>query len=238
MPVVESARPKGTWYRFAGWLVRNLFFRNMGGLTVTGRENVPSTGPVLITSVHLSHLDPPLLGSVCPRQLRFMAKEELFKNPLLSALIRSLGAFPIRRGESDRAAIKLTLQWLEDNGTVLMFPEGQRGDGTTMGVFQSGAAMLAKRSGATVVPVGICGTHKILPRGGKGVRRAPVTVVFGRPFTYKETAVLDDDKQDRAAFNMELERRILLACADAGLTLRTADGELDQTTSHPIRTLS
>lgn len=208
----------------------------MGGLEVRGKENVPSTGPLIVASIHLSHLDPPLIGSVCPRQVRFMAKEELFKNPVFAWLIRSLGAFPIKRGTSDMNAIKLTLKWLEGGNTVLIFPEGQRGDGETMRAFQPGAAMLAKRSGAQVVPLGISGTETIMPKGGKGLKRARVTVVFGQPLLYSQFETTDDDKLNRQAFLDELAYRIQSACGDGGLQLKTGGEETPQTTSHQPQT--
>lgn len=208
---------KGLWYRFAGWLVREIVLRLTGGLKIQGSHNVPTEGPMLLASVHLSHLDPPLLGSICPRELRFMAKEELFKNVLLRSLIRSLGAFPVKRGTSDMAAIKLALQWLNESRAVLVFPEGQRGDGKALQHLQGGAHLLAKRSGATVVPVGISGTEKVMPRGGKGLRRARVTVVYGAPFR-----VLDLPDDSKETFSAELSKRLVECCSAAGLTLELA----------------
>ena len=211
---------KGTWFRIAGWVSRNIFYRPMGGLCVRGTENVPISGPLIVAAVHLSHLDPPLIGSTCPRQVRFMAKEELFRNPFLSALIKSLGAFPIKRGTSDMSAIKLTLKWLEDGNTVLVFPEGQRGDGVSLGALQPGTAMLAKKSGATIIPVGLSGPERVLSRGKGGLHRARVTVVFGKPFTYAEIAGSDEDKTVRQHFTEELAKRIADTCHEAGLDLR------------------
>lgn len=208
---------KGLWYRFAAWLVRTFVFPLAGGLTVIGKENVPKEGALVVASVHLSHLDPPLLGSTCPRELRFMAKEELFKNPLLGGLIKSLGAFPVKRGTSDMAAIKLAIQWLQEGRAVLVFPEGQRGDGTHLQPLQSGAHLLAKRSGAMIVPVGIAGTHKVMPRGSKGIHRARTTVVYGKPFLLSE--VPEDSKEAFANF---LGTRLVEACRAAGLELKLA----------------
>lgn len=205
---------KGLWYRFAGWLVRAIVFRLTGGLTIKDAHHVPSEGPMLLASVHLSHLDPPLLGSICPRELRFMAKEELFKNFLFGGLIRSLGAFPVKRGSSDMAAIKLALQWLKEGRAVLVFPEGQRGDGKELQPMQGGAHLLAKRSRAVVVPVGISGTEKVMPRGGKGLHRARVTVVYGTPFS---VADLPDDTKE--TFVAELSKRLIECCSSAGLKL-------------------
>ncbi|MCU0317696.1 MAG: 1-acyl-sn-glycerol-3-phosphate acyltransferase, partial [Fimbriimonadaceae bacterium] len=86
------------WYHFVKWFVRTVFFGLMGGVNSVGRENVPPKGRLIVASVHISHIDPPLIGSVFPRTLRFMAKQELFKFPL-GILLRSLLAFPVKRGE-------------------------------------------------------------------------------------------------------------------------------------------
>ncbi len=173
-------------------------------------------GPVLVAPVHMSMLDPPLLGCTSPRALRFMAKEELFRPPGLSHLIRSLGAFPVRRGENDTAAIRLALERLSLGEAVLVFPEGTRNDGRTMLPIQVGLAMLAKRTGATILPVGIAGTEKVLPKGASRPRRARVTVAYGHPFRYEDVAEGLTEREARKAFAAELGRRIQAACVEAG----------------------
>jgi len=219
------------WYWFAAWVARVLFFQSMGGCRVIGKENVPAEGPVIIAPVHVSHLDPPLVGSTCPRILRFMAKEELFRNPLLGALIRSLGAFPVKRGESDSAAIRRALQWLQDGDAVLVFPEGGRNDGTEMNRLLPGTAVLAKRSGAVIVPVGLGGTSSMFPRGSKRPKRGKTTVVYGRPFTYEE-ATPSDNREEFARF---LAERIAESCSEAGFEVRTSAEATVQNASRPSR---
>lgn len=208
-------RDGSLWYRFCRWVVTNLFLRPMGGLTVVGAENVPVDGPCLVAPVHLSHLDPPVVGCSCSRAISFMAKEELFRNPLFARLIRSLGAFPVNRGGNDTAAIRLAIDILKEGRTLLVFPEGTRGNGQSMGEIKSGIAMLAKRSGAPVVPVGIAGTHTMLAKKG-GLQRSHLTVVFGEPLIWSDFEAGTDPK---GCFTAELIRRLHRAQSDAGLAL-------------------
>ncbi|HWA83389.1 MAG TPA: lysophospholipid acyltransferase family protein, partial [Fimbriimonadaceae bacterium] len=174
---------------------------------------------------HVSNLDPPAVAcGTNKRQLAFMAKEELFKG-LFGKLIASLGAFPVRRGDSDTEAIRKALALLEQGRAVLVFPEGTRGDGKTMGPINRGVAMLAKRSGAMVLPVGVIGTHVIAPKGGKGLKRHRTILAYGEPFTYEQTSTGQSEKENRELFARELERRIIALCAAHGLQLKTAGSD-------------
>jgi 1-acyl-sn-glycerol-3-phosphate acyltransferase len=122
-----------------------LFFR----LEVVSPGLVPATGPVLLVSNHVSVLDPPFVGGAAPRPLYFMAKEELFRIPLLGRLIRALNARPVRRDGSDTRALKAALAQLEEGHALLVFPEGTRGEeGRPLREGKAGVGMLAvKRAG-------------------------------------------------------------------------------------------
>jgi len=213
------AKHNESWYRFVNWLVRTVYFGAItGGLESIGRENIPKTGAVIVAPVHLSHLDPPATGCAMPhRRLRFMAKEELFKG-IFGKIIASLGAFPVHRGEGDTEAIRKSIAMLEDGEALLVHPEGTRGDGVRMNPINKGVAMLAKRTGAPVVPVGIVGSHIAMPKGKKG-RRHRIKVIFGKPFTYAEVATGANDKEAKNAFTDVLAERIRALCADHGLPL-------------------
>ncbi len=204
------AKHNNGWYRFVNWLVRNFFFGfATGGLRVIGRENIPQTGPVIIAPLHISHLDPPATACAMPnRRLRFMAKEELFKG-IFGNLIAGLGAFPVHRGEGDTEAIRKSIEMLNAGEALLIHPEGTRGDGIRMLPINKGVAMLAKRTGAPVVPVGIFGSDIVMPRGKAKKRRHPIAISFGKPFTYTDVATGGNDRESREIFCQNLADRIL-----------------------------
>lgn len=212
---------RGTaWYRFIRALVRTLVYPALGGFRVLRREHEPLEGPIIVAPVHFSFLDPPIVACSMKRAITFMAKEELFKPFLFGPLIKSLGAFKVRRGSGDTEAIKLAIKLLKEGRAVLMFPEGTRGNGETLGQITAGAAMLAKRTGAKVLPVGIHGTYNVLPKGQSKPKRHRMVVAFGEPFTYADCEVEGDDKATREKFNQLLEDRLLEATRAAGLELK------------------
>lgn len=225
----------GLWYRFVRGLVRWAFFKPYTRLVVTGRENVPKSGPLIVAPVHLSHLDPPVTTVAMTRPIAFMAKKELFEVKVFGPLIKSLGAFPVKRGGGDLSAFKLALEILGDEKALLVFPEGSRGDGETMGEIQSGVALLAKRSGAQVLPVGISGTQHVLPKGASKPRRAKIKVHIGEPFDYASVS-MTNGKEDKNAFSKALQQRLLAACHQAGLDLKTAPEKTPQPESEMAQT--
>ncbi|HEV8310989.1 MAG TPA: lysophospholipid acyltransferase family protein [Methylomirabilota bacterium] len=149
-----------------------------------GSDNVPREGSVLLAANHVSLLDPPAVGAGAPRQLHFLAKAELFRIPLLGALIRRLNAHPVEREGADAGALRRALFLLREGKALLVFPEGTRGIEGTLGPGRAGAGMLAALSEAPVVPVYIRGTGHVLPRGGTRPRRVPITVAYGPPLRF------------------------------------------------------
>lgn len=160
------------FYDFSKIVVRSIA-RTLWRARVVGSENVPPSGPLILACNHLSYLDPPLLGSFCPRRIRYMAKKELFAVPILGAVIRALGAYAVDRRGGAAAAIKRSLQVLESGGAVGIFPEGTRNRRGEVPA-QTGVALLASLSQVPVVPACIRGTDRAL-------RLAPVDVAFGAP---------------------------------------------------------
>lgn len=157
-------------------------------LKVEGTENIPKEGPLVIACNHLSLLDPPVLGTAATRKVHFMAKEELFV-PVLGAIYKILGAFPVRRGGADRAAIKHGIEILESGQVLAIFPEGTRSKTGKLGKAQPGALMMASKAKATIVPACIIGTDykrhgRIWPK---------VTVRFGKPIPFPQDAVVSKE---------------------------------------------
>lgn len=155
----------------------------LGGLKVEGRENVPQTGPALLVPNHFSDIDPPLVWLALRRHCRFMAKSELFEMRLLGPFIRFMGAFPVRRNTADRTALRTAGEFLEAGEAVVLFPEGKLSETGELQPFLPGAALIALRTGAPVIPVGLLNTSEMLPYGAQIPRRSsrPVRVKFGPP---------------------------------------------------------
>lgn len=147
-----------------------------------------------------------------------MAKEELFRG-ILGGLINSLGAFPVKRGEGDTESIRRAMSLLESGEAVLIFPEGTRGDGKHLQPLNKGVAMMAKRTGALVMPVAVVGTHIAWPKGQKKIKRNKITVAYGQPRSYAELATDETGKESREQFSKRLAEEIIAVCLSNGLPL-------------------
>lgn len=141
---------------------------------VEGAENLPREGAVIVIANHQSYWDPVVLGTALRRRVYFMAKEELFRIPFFGTLIRVLGAFPVKREAYDRRALKVALEHLMRGHVVGIFPEGTRSPSGELLPPQPGAAILALKTGAPVLPVALIGTRGVCGR---------VRVRVGKPFT-------------------------------------------------------
>ena len=153
--------------------------RLIAPLRVYGAERMPSEGGLVVAVNHFSWIDPPALGVASPRTLYFMAKVEAHRVPGLGQLMRSFGAFPVRRGESDRDAVRTMRQIVQDGYALGMFPEGTRQTSGVPGSVQPGAAMVAITENVPVIPAAIHGSQ--LWRLGNF---KPVSVAWGEPMTF------------------------------------------------------
>ena len=147
--------------------------------TVTGTQHVPTSGPFIIAPIHRSNVDFAFAIYVTRRKAFFMAKDSLWHSKPLGALIGSMGAFPVHRGVADRGALQAAESVLRAGQPLVLFPEGTRKEGPVVGELLEGASFLAARTGAPIVPVGIAGTDRALPRGAKVPRPAKVRMVIG-----------------------------------------------------------
>lgn len=180
-------------YDFAAGTIR-VMMRVFWRATATGTENVPRTGPLIVACNHRSYLDPPGMGCFCPRRISYMAKKELFDIPILGPAIAAVGAYPVDRQGSAKAAIKRSLEVLREGGTVGIFPEGTRNlDGSVQP--QTGAALLASLAGAPVVPAHIAGSDR-------ATQFAQIKVAFGPPLTLPAGRKATHD--DLAKFTAEI----------------------------------
>jgi len=164
--------------RFIHWLGEPLF-KTVWNITLTGTEHLPASGPVVVSSNHLTNFDIfPVQIAVLPRPIFFMAKTELFYNPALSWLIRQLGAFPIRRGVIDTWALEYAAKVLAAGQVLGVFPEGTRSKGGGLKEGKPGAAQLALKANAPIVPLALTGTEWLFH---PWYRRSPVTIALGPP---------------------------------------------------------
>ncbi|WP_078546045.1 lysophospholipid acyltransferase family protein [Litchfieldia alkalitelluris] len=164
------------FYIFARETVRT-FITPFYRIEVIGHDNIPESGPVIICSNHIDNLDPPVVGISVKRPVHFMAKEELFKVPILGKIISKTHAFPVKRGMSDRDALRKALKVLKDGNVLGLFPEGTRSKDGKLGKGLAGAGFFALRSEATVIPCAVIGPYKMF---GK------LKVVFGEPISMEK----------------------------------------------------
>lgn len=146
---------------------------------------MPARGPLLIVSNHVGAIDPALIGAWAPRPVWFMAKAELFAGRW-EWLMRAYHAFPVIRHSPDRTALRRAFQVLSEGKALVLFPEGHRSEEAKLLRAEPGAGFIARRSGATVLALGITGTDKVLPRHQRLPRRAAVSMAFGDPFRLPE----------------------------------------------------
>jgi len=179
-------------YRLFKWSVVMPVFRFYFRGKLYGTENVPKQGPLIIASNHASDFDPPILASCVHRPVAFMAKEELFRVPLLGSAIRLYGAYPVKRGSADRSAIRAALTSLEEGWAAGIFPSGTRTLDGRIPEPKLGAALVAAKIQAPILPVSLWGTHRILPKGAKFPQVTPVTMRIGTPISPPQSSKRED----------------------------------------------
>jgi 1-acyl-sn-glycerol-3-phosphate acyltransferase len=174
-----------TGHAIAYWVLGKGVFANLGRLLSDfhhyGAERVPRAGGAVLAMSHFSYFDPVAYGISSPRRIVFMAKAEAHRMPVLGQLIRSHGTLAVRRGESDRDAIRLARQAVRDNHLLGMFIEGTRQRKGEPGEPKPGAAMIAMHEGVPIVPAAILGSHDW------NWNFAPVSVAWGEPMRFDET---------------------------------------------------
>ncbi len=156
-------------------------------LKITGLKHVPETGPLVVVINHIAFWDPVVVIAQIPRLAIPMSKAEVFKFPVFGWIVKTGGAIPVHRDEADMAAVKMALKVLKRQGVILLAPEGTRSPTCQLQQAKDGAAMLALREKAQILPVAITGTHR-LKINWKQLRRAPVNITIGEPFFLQTTS--------------------------------------------------
>jgi len=163
------------------WLLSVTIARTYFRATVRGLDNVPTDGAFIVSPVHRSNLDSPLIALITRRRMRYMGKESLWKRGWSAWYFTAAGGFPVERATADREALKACQVVLERGEPLVLFPEGTRQSGPVVTEMFDGPAWLASRAQVPILPIGLGGTEKAMGKGTKFPRPAKMAVVVGRP---------------------------------------------------------
>ena len=169
---------------------------------VIGVENIPKDGAFILAANHVSNWDPPFLGTFMEREVCYMGKEELFKNPIMAAICRGLHVFPVKRGAADKTAIKTAVKILKDGKCFGIFPEGTRSKTGKLGKAEPGISLIAAMTKAPIIPAAIINTEKIF---SKEKFFPHLAVVYGTPLKFTGST---KDKEALAEFAQSIMKEI------------------------------
>lgn len=178
-------------------IIFKIFFR----VEVINKENVPSAGPALLCANHNSMLDMFFLAFKLKRWVYWMAKEELFRNPIAAFVLRRMGAFPVRRGTGDVGSVKYAYKLLEQKEFVGIFPQGTRIDPTKIETtrVKPGAAMIAAKAGVPIIPAIVKGNYKIFSK---------MKVIYGEPFSIDKSQGNKYEKEELTQLSRDIIKKI------------------------------
>src|SRR5947207_5365187 len=169
----------------AGWLIFRFLYRFYCGWRVYNPERVPLTGPLILASNHASILDPPLVGAPVHRAINYLARESLFRFPVIGWVLRSWNAVPVDREGGGAKGLRAILDRLLDGGAIILFPEGTRTRDGKLQPARSGIGLTVIKSSAPVVPVRVIGTFEAFSRFMSFPRPRRVSVKFGLPMMFE-----------------------------------------------------
>ena len=164
--------------------------------TIIGKENIPQSGAFLLAPIHRSNIDTPLAAAVTTRRMRFMGKDTIWKYGPIGWIVSALGAFPVSRGTADREALRRCVAVLEAGEPLVLFPEGTRQSGPLVQPLFDGATYVAAKAGVPIIPVGIGGSERVMPKGSKMIYPRKCVVVIGTPI---QTVVNGAERLPRSA---------------------------------------
>ncbi len=185
----EPTRFERGFYHGAQLIVKG-FNRAFWQASVNYEEQLPLP-PYILSPTHRSNIDTLLVGSITGDRMTYMAKSGIFVNPAVTRFLRLLGGFPVDRGATDRRAVEIAQGALESGSSLVVYPEGTRRRGGRVAAIEEGAAFLALRAGVPIVPVGIAGTDRAMPKGVPMIFPVPVAIEVGRavyPGSVREAA--------------------------------------------------
>ncbi|MGB9677018.1 MAG: lysophospholipid acyltransferase family protein [Candidatus Ratteibacteria bacterium] len=168
--------------KFLSFFIYKIFFL----IELKGKENFPKKGGFIVASNHLSYLDSPIIGFVCPRKLYYFAKSSLFEIKILSSLVRILGAIPLERESPMPLTLKKAVDILKKGEGLVIFPEGTRSKDGLIKEGKPGVGFLAIKSKVPVIPVKLKGTDRALPVKSKFIRFKKIKVIVGKPVYFEK----------------------------------------------------
>ncbi|MCC7299934.1 MAG: (d)CMP kinase [Verrucomicrobia bacterium] len=197
------------WYRLT-CKVFGICLKVCNQYKIYGIRNVPKTGGVIIASNHASYLDPPAVGASSRkmRMTHFMARDTLFRNPLMGAFLRRVGVIPLDREKGDIKAMKTAIQLLKDGASVALFPEGTRSLDGELQPPKPGIGFLVAKGQAPVVPVYVHGSYAAWSKHSGGLKRLPVSVIFGKLITQEEIRSLGEGRDAYSLIGELIMKRI------------------------------
>lgn len=152
-----------------------------GSVRIVDGHNVPASGAFIVAPVHRSNIDFGLASLLTRRPMRYMGKDSIWKSKPLGRFVSMLGAFPVHRGTADRESLRACIDIVEGGSPLVMFPEGQRRSGPVVEELFDGTAFVAAKTGVPIVPVGIGGSERMMPKGAKFLKRSQLVLVVGDP---------------------------------------------------------
>jgi len=231
--VVGSSRASLAFYRFARFLVA-VITRSYTRMTIVGREHIPATGPFVLAPVHRSYVDTPIAGCLTTRRLRFMGKDSMWKVRWVGWVLSALGAIPVTRGTADREALRRSVELLESGEPMVLFPEGERKEGPVIQPLFDGAVYVALKARVPIVPVGIAGSERVMPKGARFIFPKKVHVVIGAPIVPEAGDLPEGSRvpravlaQQSALLHAELQRLFDLAMTRVGWSYED-DGQVPE----------
>lgn len=177
----KNREPLPSWvsYHLLKWSLVSPILHTYFRVKIHGAEKVPQSGGLIAVSNHASYFDPPLLSNCVRRPVAFMAKEELFKTPVLKQAIELYGAYPVKRSTSDRAALRAATKAIESGWIAAVFLQGTRSDDAKITDPKLGAAWIAAKTQVPLLPISLWGTEKVISKGFPFIKPVPVTVRIG-----------------------------------------------------------
>ncbi|MEN9822757.1 MAG: hypothetical protein RLZ04_1183 [Actinomycetota bacterium] len=196
--IATDIAENGLKHKTAYFIVRNLvtfICRTWCRMTIEGSHNVPAEGIFILAPTHRSIIDTPIASGSTRRRMRFMGADKWWSNKALGGLLTVLGGFPVSRGTADREALRRAIELLESGQPLVLFPEGERKSGPVVQPLFDGACYIALKTGAPIIPVGIGGSERVMPKGAKFIYPRKVHVVIGAPIRVSTEGTQKEQRQ-------------------------------------------